>query len=187
MIRRKIEISQRWTALPFLLSALAFVVIGGCDSTSDRRAISGTVSVDGKPVEKGSIMFLPDAGHRGPSASSSILDGEYRFTIENGPTAGPHRVVVGVGLSSPSAGVQSSPVAAEPTAPTSSTAAKQGPAISSSLTASSGEPNPQVVDRTQWESATTVPAADSPDSAEPIDFAFQNLDPASGPATDKAP
>jgi hypothetical protein len=172
-----------------VLLAMAWMLVAGCDSTSTRRSISGTVSVDGKPVEKGSIMFLPDAGHRGPSASSSILGGEYQFSTDNGPTAGSHRVVIGVGLSSPNsnAGAPAAQESTEPTAPASSTSAKQGPAESPSLPIKSGEPNPIVVNRTQWESTVIVPAADADDAATPIDFSFQNSEPVTGSAVDKAP
>ena len=78
---------------PFLLAALLAV---GCGSQSgpQRIAVNGTVTRDGKKIEGGSISFLPAEGHSGPAANGVISGGEYSFSTETGPTAGPHRVLV---------------------------------------------------------------------------------------------
>ena len=87
--------SQTVRHLTFLAGLL---VAMGCGSQSGREriAVYGTVMMDGKNVEHGSISFLPAEGHTGPAANGAISNGEYRFTADNGPTAGPHRVLVGV-------------------------------------------------------------------------------------------
>jgi hypothetical protein len=52
------------------------------------------VTRGGAPIAAGTISFLPEAGNTGPAATSSVVEGEYRFSFEDGPIAGPHRVLV---------------------------------------------------------------------------------------------
>ena len=60
-------------------------------------AVYGTVQLEnGKTVEAGGVSYLPDQGHNGPTANTMIEAGRYRFTSENGPTAGTYRVIVSV-------------------------------------------------------------------------------------------
>ncbi len=73
-----------------------FVLGCGSQAGLQRIAVYGTVSRNGKSVQQGSISFLPAEGHTGPAANGAISGGEYSFSTENGPTAGPHRVVVRV-------------------------------------------------------------------------------------------
>jgi hypothetical protein len=82
----------------FLFSGLCGLYLCGCGGSSEtgRHALQGTVSVEGNAVAKGSISFLPSQGVAGSPASTAIEEGEYRFTDENGPFAGEHRVVIGV-------------------------------------------------------------------------------------------
>jgi len=86
----------------FVIRHLAFLIgmliASGCGSQSGpkRIAVYGTVTRDGKSLEHGSISFLPAEGHTGPVANGAISGGKYSFSTENGPTAGPHRVLVGV-------------------------------------------------------------------------------------------
>ncbi|MFH1266075.1 MAG: hypothetical protein ABIK89_10135 [Planctomycetota bacterium] len=49
-------------------------------------------------IPHGSIRFLPAPGNSGPAASTTIVDGEYRFTDESGPHGGPHQVCIDVDL-----------------------------------------------------------------------------------------
>ncbi len=61
-----------------LLTVALIVLLVGC---SDNRTaeVVGTVSVDGQPVEKGSISFIPADG-KGVTAGSDIKDGKYVAT-----------------------------------------------------------------------------------------------------------
>jgi hypothetical protein len=61
-----------------LLTVALIVLLAGC---SDNRTaeVAGTVSVDGQPVEKGSISFIPADG-KGVTAGSDIKDGKYVAT-----------------------------------------------------------------------------------------------------------
>jgi len=67
----------------------------GCSGDGlDRVAVRGRVTRGGVPVAAGAISFLPEAGNTGPAATSSIVEGEYQFNLDDGPIAGPHRVLV---------------------------------------------------------------------------------------------
>jgi hypothetical protein len=60
-------------ALPVLLLSL----VSGCGGNFAR--VSGEVTYEGKPVEKGTISFLPVDG-KGPSAGAAIVNGRYTAT-----------------------------------------------------------------------------------------------------------
>ncbi|MBC8355532.1 MAG: hypothetical protein H8E66_26435 [Planctomycetes bacterium] len=76
-------------------SLLCCLGCGGSDEPQ-RHALRGSVAVKGSPVAKGTISFLPSQGVSGAPASTSVEDGEYRFSNENGPFAGLHRVIIGI-------------------------------------------------------------------------------------------
>jgi hypothetical protein len=63
-----------------VVAAAAFLLaVGltvGCGGGPRYGEVSGTVTYDGKPVEQGSITFLPADG-RGPDAGGAIKDGQY--------------------------------------------------------------------------------------------------------------
>jgi hypothetical protein len=133
-------------------------------------------------VNVGSISFLPDAGHRGPAASTAIIAGEYRFDSENGPTPGPHRVIVGVEQAP--VGSDSVTQAPSPSSPESSSAAKLGPTSPTSSATQSSPENSNAANKTQWTSRATVLADDSPGT---IDFAFPEADSSNAPQMGSAP
>lgn len=67
----------------------------GCGGNyGGRTSISGTVKFDGKPVEKGSIAFIPAEGVKGPSTGGLIQDGKYNIAADQGPMVGKHRVEI---------------------------------------------------------------------------------------------
>jgi hypothetical protein len=66
-----------------------------CGCSSDRRAgITGTVYLDGKPLETGFILFQPEAGTASPNAGATIEDGYYEVPRAKGPFAGSYRVEI---------------------------------------------------------------------------------------------
>lgn len=85
-------VSRRWLVW-LTLSAMFF---SSCSKPSGPRrvSVSGSVRLAGKPLPPASISFQPDQGHSGPAANGEIVNGQYRLTTEDGPTAGPHRVVI---------------------------------------------------------------------------------------------
>lgn len=90
-------LSMRRGALGAVLAAwLACAGSAGCSGRDgpQRIVVEGAATRDGSPVEKASISFLPAAGHHGPAATTMIEQGRYRLGPDEGPAAGPHRVIV---------------------------------------------------------------------------------------------
>lgn len=73
----------------FAFALLALPVIGcGTRSGPTRASVEGLVSVDGEPIEKGSITFTPTEGTSGPIAGGPIERGRYRINGSSGPVVG---------------------------------------------------------------------------------------------------
>lgn len=80
--------------LPFGAAGLLLVLAIGCGGSDGRLEVSGSVKVDGQPLESGSISFIPAAGTRGPSAGAEIKQGRYSIAAEGGPVPGKYRVEI---------------------------------------------------------------------------------------------
>ena len=80
--------------------AFAAIVLAGCGS-GDSGGIpavpaAGTITYDGKPVEKGTIQFLPEKGHQ---ATGAIEGGKFTLsTYKDGDGAIPGKHGVGVSV-----------------------------------------------------------------------------------------
>jgi len=86
----------RWLPHPRWLLAVALVQCVGCGGSSgpERASVSGQVTFDGKPIEKGSIAFIPDGTTVGPTAGAIIENGRYKTQSGGGPVLGSHRVEI---------------------------------------------------------------------------------------------
>ncbi len=90
--------------LPSLGIALSLLLAGcGGDSGPRRVTVSGSVEVDGKAMESGTIRFLPSGDNRGAACAGVIQGGGYRLSGDSGPIAGIYRVQI-VMSPSPSGG-----------------------------------------------------------------------------------
>ncbi|MCH9652722.1 MAG: hypothetical protein K0U86_00435 [Planctomycetes bacterium] len=65
---------------------------GGVSDAPDRRIVTGTVTLDGVPVEGAAIRFLPQP--TGPIAAGKVIDGKYEVTNKGGVPLGKHRVEI---------------------------------------------------------------------------------------------
>lgn len=77
----------------FVLSCLiaSSLLIVGCDNTGGKKAVSGTVTLKGAPLDQGMITFLLPEGQT-PEASISIKDGKFSIPALNGLLPGKYRV-----------------------------------------------------------------------------------------------
>jgi hypothetical protein len=81
--------------LRLILLPLVLLLLSGCGGGgADRGAISGTVVLDGKPLEQGSILFTPIEGTHGSVAGGKIENGRFQFSAKTGPAIGRNRVEI---------------------------------------------------------------------------------------------
>lgn len=78
--------------------ALAVLLMAGCGAgkTSDTFKVSGSITYDGKPLPRGSIMFSPDASanNKGPGTFAEIKDGKYETQPGKGVTGGAYVLTI---------------------------------------------------------------------------------------------
>ena len=68
-----------------LLAGASFVVLGGCQKAGgDRTKVSGKVTLDGAPLEEGTIMFV-SADKKTEPATGDIKNGQYSLPVPPGP------------------------------------------------------------------------------------------------------
>ncbi|MBI1310950.1 hypothetical protein GC176_06545 [bacterium] len=81
---------------PLLVLQMLTLALAGCGGSDGPRrvAVTGTVTRAGSPVEIGSVGILPSGDHSGPAANGAVENGEFVFDSSNGPTPGPHRIVI---------------------------------------------------------------------------------------------
>lgn len=88
-----------------LLVCLALAGCGGAQSIG-RKAVTGTVSMDGKPMDYGSINFQPIEGNSKQIGAGAVVEnGAYSIPADQGLTPGKYRVVI----TSPTGGKPSGP------------------------------------------------------------------------------
>lgn len=82
----------RFLYLSLLIVPVCLAV--GCGSRPSRVTVSGKVLVDGKPLESGTIIFVPDTGRQ---STGIIKDGNFKlgcFTVDDGALVGKHKISV---------------------------------------------------------------------------------------------
>jgi len=66
----------------------------GCSQANGRQGLDGTVTLDGKPLEAGSIAFVPQPGTSSPTAGGDISQGRFSIAAPGGVTPGTFRVEI---------------------------------------------------------------------------------------------
>src|SRR5690606_38899279 len=86
---------RRGRLLFALMGLGAAVFISGCGPGNPlgRKAVSGTVTLDGAPVQQGSISFQPTHGE-GTSSGAMILGGKYSIEAVDGLADGTYLVQI---------------------------------------------------------------------------------------------
>lgn len=84
----------RWqSALSQLLVLTLMSGCGGPDGPA-RYPVSGTVTVNGEPLEDGSIQFIPSDNSDSPSIGATITGGTYSIPAKKGALAGEYTVQI---------------------------------------------------------------------------------------------
>lgn len=88
---------QMRQGLHIFLSAACLAALGGCGGGSadglPREAVSGSATLDDKPVPHGFIQFQPTSPD-GVAAGGAITDGKYAISRDQGPTPGDYKVLI---------------------------------------------------------------------------------------------
>src|SRR5262249_19581338 len=85
-------------------AALGILTLGGCGDSDElpREPVSGTVTLDGKPLASGLITFQPGGGDVATQGGGAIESGKYAIPRDQGLVPGNYRVSV-TNASGPSA------------------------------------------------------------------------------------
>ena len=76
------------------MSLLFLLFLPACGGDGDRAAVTGTVTLDGEPLEAGTIVFEPIEGTQSPAAGAPITKGAFEIARAGGPMAGTYRVKI---------------------------------------------------------------------------------------------
>jgi hypothetical protein len=85
---------SKWATLAPSAAIVSLLVGCSGDAAANRGALSGAVTIDGKPLEQGSILFTPTDGTKGSSSGGEIKNGRYRISKADGPAIGWNRVEI---------------------------------------------------------------------------------------------
>jgi hypothetical protein len=77
-----------------LLAALGLFATLGCKPRSDRLAISGKVTLNGVPLDEGTIRFASARAEKISASGTTIENGQYRIPQEKGLRPGTYRVEI---------------------------------------------------------------------------------------------
>jgi len=86
-------------AVPLLLAGfgLCVLALSGCGQSSwdvERTVVSGKVTFNGEPIQKGQIRFVPEGQTEGPVTIGQIEKGQYTIDAEGGVPVGTHRIEI---------------------------------------------------------------------------------------------
>jgi hypothetical protein len=76
-----------------VLFVVLCISLSGCGGEK-RLPITGSVTVDGTPLAKGYVIFIPDSGTPGPTAGADIVDGVYEVDASKGVFEGKFKVEI---------------------------------------------------------------------------------------------
>lgn len=68
----------------------------GCSKPVEfqRVEVTGTVTLNGQPLEEGTISIYPDVKVKGPLVQAKIVGGKFSLTKKEGPATGANRVSI---------------------------------------------------------------------------------------------
>lgn len=88
----RIDLTTTTPRRAFILAATVFLACSGC-GTDDRATVSGTVKLNGEPVNSGTLEFRTPSG-TGVLALVPITNGAYRVTTDAKLKPGNYKIVI---------------------------------------------------------------------------------------------
>lgn len=83
-------------------AALLLFQLAGCGGDGlPREPVSGSISVDGKPLKSGMVMFTPTDASMPTQGNGNITDGKYSIPRSAGLVPGTYKVVINSSESTP--------------------------------------------------------------------------------------
>jgi hypothetical protein len=76
-----------------LIAVIGFLALSGCGGGSG-AAISGSVSLDGAPLDEATITFVPEDGGQRQAAWAPVVGGKYAIDSSSGLGSGKFRVEI---------------------------------------------------------------------------------------------
>ena len=74
------QVANRWRALSAIVTTCGVLMAPGCDSRG-ATSVRGVVTLDGKPVEKAIVQFVPERGNAKTAVAVTDRDGRYAIPI----------------------------------------------------------------------------------------------------------
>lgn len=93
---RKTKPGFQWTQSICFAKGLTLLLLAmaGCGPATDRLEISGKITLDGKPLDSGSIRFTSAAGEKLLVSGAMIVNGEYDIPREKGLLPGVYHLEI---------------------------------------------------------------------------------------------
>jgi hypothetical protein len=77
---------------------LILILFSGCGGDGlPRQAISGSISINGKPLKSGVVNFVPQSAEIPTQSGAAIIDGKYNIPKSTGLVPGKYKVVISSG------------------------------------------------------------------------------------------
>ncbi len=89
----RMKYQQIWALCGVLLLVMSSPGCGKHDDPLNRQAISGSVTLDGQPLQQGTISFLP-LEKKDTSGGATITSGKYSVAREQGLAPGKYKVMI---------------------------------------------------------------------------------------------
>lgn len=136
-------------ALLSLSLSLSLLVGCGAQDSLGRKAVSGSVTLNGSPVQQGSVSFEQQGSTTTASGGAPIKDGNYTIARDMGLPPGTYRVRVNI--------------------------PKPGTGAAEDMSVAPGEAPPPAVEMAppEWNSKSTQSVEVKADAQEPVAFDFE--------------
>jgi len=81
----------------FIVSLAVSQMIGCGGDGLPRQAVSGSISLNGKPLKSGVVNFVPQSADMPTQSGAAVIEGKYSITRATGLVPGKYKVVISSG------------------------------------------------------------------------------------------